>query len=1382
MSIYTSAIMIDLTSRFEELCDLYTAKGLEKMCREMNIDSTGTKNDKAQRIADEELKRAAASTPKPDEDQSLKKLADDLQSTQLERKSIPYKEFVGSFRKFKGDDSQNIHEWLKAFDDMSTDANWSNLENITNLRKSLEDAVLTVVRDLAGLNYESAKEILKKEFGGNCTPARLMRVMIQRKKQKSETVLQYTSEMRRLGMTAGMDDATISQFIVSGLDMNEYVKLTFHGIHDITKLREAIEEAELRINQIPVMYQYAQAQPMQGHMQVGQMQGGRTQGGYVQGGHTQGGLMNAQPQSNRCVNCGIPGHFIGSCPVAHLGRKCFNCGTHGHISAQCPNKVSRALFGLRSNEKLITLNTLPVTAVIDTGSDHNLITTDISDRVGCEVQDGRMAVVGLGKTIMASEGVAIIPSIIDNHKYDVRYNVLPEDAIPGSKCIVGMEFLDTVDFAKGEGTINIKPKKTSSVENENMESEFTRMLRIELSTPEEDIIVPQEYKDLIKELMNKYTPAKSSPTTMTIKLIDETPISQRPRRLAHEEQKIVDEQIRDWLENGIIEESRSPFASPTVVVPKKDGRHRVCIDYRRVNQKIIRDHYPLPLIEDQLDRLAQARVYSTLDMKDSYFHVTIDEDSRKYTGFVTPTGQYQFRVAPFGLCTSGTAFCRMIHEVFRELIAEGIVQIFVDDIIIPSPDTQSGIVALKRVLKAAEEGGLVINWKKCQFLQKRVEYLGYEVEGGKITPCDKKIEKIREYPEPTSRESTRRFYHLTSYFRKFMNNYAGRARPLSAMLKKDSTFVFDEGAKAAFRDLKEELCKPPVLALFDPDAETEVHTDASAVAISGILMQRKKDEKDFHPVYYFSRLTNPAEKNYHSFDLECLATVESVKKFRVYLLGRPFKLVTDCSALKDSLVKKEINARVARWALELEGYQYKPEHRKAEKMQHVDALSRALIASSTEARIEAMQQGDEKIQELIAAASHQPNSEYVTDSGVLYKRNGEQRLLVVPTCIAQALIQDIHNKGHFGVRKMKHEFSKQYYVDDFERRAQQCMKNCIRCLMVERKTGKMEGELRPIPKGEEPLDTWHLDHLGPLASTSKQYEHILTIVDAFAKFTWLFPCKKTTTEETIRKLEVIADVFGYPRRIIADRGTAFTSGAFRKYCEDHGVELHHVATGVPRGNGQVERMHRVIISSLAKLSAEHPEQWYRYVSRVQRYLNGSYQRAINASPGKVMFGVDIRLFGDEQLAEVIDEERRAMFSEQREELRAAARRSIERIQQENRRNYDRTRKPATIYAVGDVVFIKKTQFGVGQKLKSKFLGPYRVSAVLGNDRYGVDKVSADTEGPLHTTTAADLMKRGFCGFDPAGAAGLSGDGRVGAGTSAGHDDDTSDDDDYEDAE
>lgn len=161
-----------------------------------------------------------------------------------------------------------------------------------------------------------------------------------------------------------------------------------------------------------------------------------------------------------------------------------------------------------------------------------------------------------------------------------------------------------------------------------------------------------------------------------------------------------------------------------------------------------------------------------------------------------------------------------------------------------------------------------------------------------------------------------------------------------------------------------------------------MHTDASAVAISGILMQRKRDEEHFHPVYYFSRLTNPAEKNYHSFDLECLAAVESVKKFRVHLLGRPFKLVNDCSAVKSSVKKKEINARVARWALELDEYEYDPEYRKAEQMCHDDALSRALVVCQTVARFEVLQQQDKKIKDMIEATSTNTSREYVNEGGV----------------------------------------------------------------------------------------------------------------------------------------------------------------------------------------------------------------------------------------------------------------------------------------------------------------------------------------------------------------------------------------------------------------
>lgn len=186
-----------------------------------------------------------------------------------------------------------------------------------------------------------------------------------------------------------------------------------------------------------------------------------------------------------------------------------------------------------------------------------------------------------------------------------------------------------------------------------------------------------------------------------------------------------------------------------------------------------------------------------------------------------------------------------------------------------------------------------------------------------------------------------RFYGLASYFRKFVPSFADVARSLSAMLKKDAKFYFDDEAMAAFNKIKDKLASYPILRIFQPDAETEVHTDASKHSLAGILMQRAKDDGKFHPSYYFSRLTSGAEQNYHAYEQETLAVVESIRKFRCYLLGRKFKVVTDCRAFKDSMTKKKMNARIARWIVDLAEYDFDVEHRPGERMRHVDALSRA---------------------------------------------------------------------------------------------------------------------------------------------------------------------------------------------------------------------------------------------------------------------------------------------------------------------------------------------------------------------------------------------------------------------------------------------------------
>lgn len=237
MSTYFSFTMSDDSiTRCAELVEYYTDKGLTNLCHEMRIAATGTKAEKAERIVEEDMKRPTASseTRRADENVVMDGLADDLQSTQIAPKTIAYKDIAGSFRKFKGDDSQDITAWLKAFDKICQNANWTGFDKITNLKKSLEEAALDVVELEGDDDYETAKAALRKEFAGNSTPARLIRVMTRRKKADSESVLQYMAEMKRWGRTAGMDDRTIGQFVVDGLNMEEIVKITFSRITDLS--------------------------------------------------------------------------------------------------------------------------------------------------------------------------------------------------------------------------------------------------------------------------------------------------------------------------------------------------------------------------------------------------------------------------------------------------------------------------------------------------------------------------------------------------------------------------------------------------------------------------------------------------------------------------------------------------------------------------------------------------------------------------------------------------------------------------------------------------------------------------------------------------------------------------------------------------------------------------------------------------------------------------------------------------------------------------------------------------------------------------------------------------------------------------------------------
>lgn len=587
---------------------------------------------------------------------------------------------------------------------------------------------------------------------------------------------------------------------------------------------------------------------------------------------------------------------------------------------------------------------------------------------------------------------------------------------------------------------------------------------------------------------------------------------------------------------------------------------------------------------------------------------------------------------------------------------------------------------------------------------------------------------------------------LASYFRKFIPGFAEIAKPLTDLLRKGAAFKIGPAQEEAFEQLKVIMSRHPVLLIFLQGVETEVHTDASAQATGAILMQKSPEDNKFHPVYYMSRKTTPAESRYCSYELEILAVIKALARFRVYLLGTHFRVVTDCIAFRQTLLRRDLNPRIARWVLALEEFDFEVVHRAGKKMKHVDALSRMLvIRDGLIERISRAQVQDPYLAAIRKALEAGPYDNFIVWNGVICKVVGDAKLVALPKAMQGDVFRNAHELGHFGTKKTMEVLQRNYWMPNMAKRVDQFIQNCVACILGNRKAGKQEGLLNPIVKEDVPFDTIHLDHVGPLERTSKKgYQHLLVLVDSFTKFVWIFPTKSTGAGEVLDKLKLHRQTFGNPRRFISDRGAAFTSGEFEDYCEVERIHHYRITTGVPRGNGQVERVNAIVEQVFRRLSVTSPEKWYKKVPQVQRAINATYQRSIGTTPFELLFGTSMNGKEDVKLVRMIEEEQRGRFDDDRRALRESARLQIEKLQSENSRTYNRKRKEATAYQVGDLVAILRTQQGPGLKLAVKFLGPYRVTRVNGNDRYSVTRIR-DSEGPAVTTSSADHMKpwRGF---------------------------------------
>uniref|UniRef100_A0AAG5D8F6 RNA-directed DNA polymerase n=1 Tax=Anopheles atroparvus TaxID=41427 RepID=A0AAG5D8F6_ANOAO len=377
---------------------------------------------------------------------------------------------------------------------------------------------------------------------------------------------------------------------------------------------------------------------------------------------------------------------------------------------------------------------------------------------------------------------------------------------------------------------------------------------------------------------------------------DEKPTFTKCYRYPHHLKQDVEEQIMELLDNGIIAHSTSPYSSPVWVVPKKtdaSGKRkiRVVIDYRKLNEKTIEDKYPIPQIEEILDNLGKSSYFTTLDLKSGFHQIEMDPKDRMKTAFSTTQGHFEFARMPFGLKNAPAAFQRAMNSVLSGLIGN-ICFVYLDDIIVVGKNLKTHLDNLDTVLQRLSDFNLKIQLDKCEFLKRETEFLGHTITPEGIKPNPDKIAKILDWRLPTTQKEIKQFLGLTGYYRRFIRDYAKLTKPLSKCLKKDATVNFNqEEYRTSFEELKKIISSDQILIYPDFKLPFILTTDASNYALGAVLSQMQ-DGKE-RPIAFGSRTLNETESNYSTTEKEALAIIWAVQKYKPYLYGNKFTLITD---------------------------------------------------------------------------------------------------------------------------------------------------------------------------------------------------------------------------------------------------------------------------------------------------------------------------------------------------------------------------------------------------------------------------------------------------------------------------------------------------------